>query len=156
MTATHNGNCSTPQGVLYLAFELGWTEWKLAFTTGHGQKPRFRSMRARDLPKLQQEIARAKERFGLAAEAVVRVHRKLAVQGKAAPCERLQRCAVAPVEREKAARLAGRPAREARPLDDCRLDPAAAEEIRGRGADHPAAADHNMHHPPSRKRPILI
>jgi transposase len=92
MTATHNGNCSTAQAVLYLAFELGWTEWKLAFTTGHGQKPRFRSMRARDLPKLQQEIARAKERFGLAAEAVVRscyeagrdgfwLHRYLTVSG---------------------------------------------------------------------------
>src|ERR1700688_2459335 len=72
MTATRNDNCSTQQGVLYLAFELGWNEWKLAFTTGHGQKPRFRSLSARDLPKLQQEIARAKERFGLAADAMVR------------------------------------------------------------------------------------
>src|SRR4029077_280008 len=72
MTATHRDNCTTNQGVLYLAFELGWTEWKLAFTTGHGQKPRFRSLTARDLPKLQQEIARARERFGLAADAAVR------------------------------------------------------------------------------------
>lgn len=71
MTATHSGNGSTKQGVLYVAFELGWTEWKLAFTTGHGQKPRFRSMPARDLPRFEQEVAKAKERFGLAAGAAV-------------------------------------------------------------------------------------
>jgi transposase len=72
MTATLNSNCTTHQGVLYLAFELGWSEWKLAFTTGHGQKPRFRSMSARDLPKLELEIARAKQRFGLDGDALVR------------------------------------------------------------------------------------
>ena len=71
MTATHSGNGSTKQGVLYLAFELGWNEWKLAFTTGHGQKPRFRSMPARDLPRFGQEVAKAKERFGLVADAAV-------------------------------------------------------------------------------------
>ena len=71
MTATHSVNGSTNQGVLYVAFELGWTEWKLAFTTGHGQKPRIRSMPARDLPRFEQEVAKAKERFGLAADAAV-------------------------------------------------------------------------------------
>jgi transposase len=71
MTATHSVNGSTNQDVLYLAFELGWNEWKLAFTTGHGQKPRIRSMPARDLPRLKQEVAKAKERFGLAADASV-------------------------------------------------------------------------------------
>jgi transposase len=71
MTATHNGNGSTRQGVLHLAFELGWTEWKLAFTTGHGQKPRFRTLRARDVQGLQQEIVKAKQRFGLPADAAV-------------------------------------------------------------------------------------
>jgi transposase len=71
MTAAHSVNSSTKQGVLYLAFELGWTEWKLAFTTGLGQKPRFRSMPARDLARFQQEVAKAKARFGLAADAVV-------------------------------------------------------------------------------------
>jgi transposase len=71
MSATHSGNGTTKQGVLYVAFELGWKEWKLAFTTGHGQKPRFRSMPARDLPRFQQEIAKAKKRFGLAADAKV-------------------------------------------------------------------------------------
>ncbi len=30
-------------GTLFVAFELGWTEWKLAFTVGLGQKPTVRS-----------------------------------------------------------------------------------------------------------------
>src|SRR5262249_49170879 len=71
MTATHSSHRSTESGILYLAFELGWTEWKLAFTIGQGQKPRFRSMPARDLARLKEEGAKAKERFGLAANAAV-------------------------------------------------------------------------------------
>src|ERR1700734_2034936 len=72
MTATHNSNVSTQTGVLYLAFELGDKDWKLAFTIGLGQKPRLRSMKARELPLLQAEIAKAKSRFGLPAEAPVK------------------------------------------------------------------------------------
>jgi transposase len=71
MTATHSGNGSTRQEVLYLAFELGWSEWKLAFTTGMAQKPRMRSVRARDLRGLELEIAKAKQRFGLTDKATV-------------------------------------------------------------------------------------
>jgi hypothetical protein len=56
---------------LHLAFELGWSEWKLAFTIGHGQPARLRTMRARDLEALTRESARAKQRFGLAADAAV-------------------------------------------------------------------------------------
>jgi hypothetical protein len=33
--------------VLYLALELSWTTWKLAFTVGAGQPPRIRSVPAR-------------------------------------------------------------------------------------------------------------
>ena len=72
MTATHNPNVTTKTDVLYLAFELGDTQWKLAFTIGLGQKPRLRSMPARDLPRLQEEIAKAKQRFHLTADAPVR------------------------------------------------------------------------------------
>src|SRR5262249_23022821 len=72
MTATHNRNVTKKTDVLYLAFELGDTEWKLAFTIGLGQKPRLRSMPARDLPRLQDEIAKAKQRFHLTADAPVR------------------------------------------------------------------------------------
>jgi transposase len=72
MTATHNSNVTPKTDVLYLAFELGDTDWKLAFTIGLGQKPRLRSMPARNLPRLQEEIAKAKKRFQLPADAPVR------------------------------------------------------------------------------------
>jgi transposase len=57
--------------VLHLAFELGQTRWKLGFTTGLGQRPRERTIAARDLGKVAEEIGRAKERFGLAPDAPV-------------------------------------------------------------------------------------
>ncbi len=50
---------------LYLALELSNRSWKLAFSTGHGQKPRFRNVPARDLDALSREIALARTRFGL-------------------------------------------------------------------------------------------
>jgi hypothetical protein len=46
MTATRS-DCSTKRPALYLAFELSWCEWKLAFTIGHGQSPRLRCLRNR-------------------------------------------------------------------------------------------------------------
>ena len=58
-------------GTLYLAFELGNTEWKLGFTIGLGQSPRQRQIGAGDLIGLEQEIRRAKERFKLAPTARV-------------------------------------------------------------------------------------
>ena len=71
MTATRIHQTTTPAATLHLAFELGSTQWKLAFTIGHGQSPRFRNIPARDVTLLQVEIAKAKKRFGLAAEAPV-------------------------------------------------------------------------------------
>ena len=50
---------------LYLALELSNRSWKLAFSTGHGQKPRFRNVPARDLDALTREIALACKRFDL-------------------------------------------------------------------------------------------
>jgi transposase len=92
MTATRNSKSTTQTEALYLAFELGECGWKLAFTIGMGQKPRLRGMPARDLARLQQEIAKAKKRFGLAEDAPVRscyeagrdgfwLHRHLTAQG---------------------------------------------------------------------------
>src|SRR5262249_26484563 len=72
MTATRETHLTPSIDSLYLAFELGEKDWKLAFTIGLGQKPRLRSMPARDLPRLQEEIAKAKQRFQLAADAPVR------------------------------------------------------------------------------------
>ena len=59
------------QPTLYLAFELGQNTWKLGFTIGVAQQPRERTIPAGALEKLQQEIARAKQRFGLPEEARV-------------------------------------------------------------------------------------
>lgn len=50
---------------LYLAFELGNSEWKLGFSIGLGQAARQRKVQAGDLVGLEQEIRRAKERFKL-------------------------------------------------------------------------------------------
>jgi transposase len=51
--------------VLYLAFELGRKEWKLAFAVGAGVKPRLRTVAAGDLRGVEQEIERARQRWGV-------------------------------------------------------------------------------------------
>jgi transposase len=57
---------------LFVAFELGESSWKLAFTTGLGQRPRVRTITARDRAAVIREVERARQRFGLPAEAPVR------------------------------------------------------------------------------------
>jgi transposase len=72
MTATHAQNSTVPTGpVLYLALELGWKTWKLAFTIGQGQKPRLRTIPGRTRDVLLYEIEAAKKRFGLPADTPV-------------------------------------------------------------------------------------
>jgi len=72
MTATHNVNPTTPTTpVVYLSLELGQKTWKLAFTVGLGQKPRLRTIAARDTEALMAEIRAAKKRFGLPEDAAV-------------------------------------------------------------------------------------
>ena len=71
MAAITNENCNTAPRRLYLALELGWTKWNLGMSTGIATPPRRRTMAARDTASLLEEIARAKERFGLAPEAPV-------------------------------------------------------------------------------------
>jgi transposase len=71
MTATHEVDRSRTATRLHLAFELGWSQWKLAFTIGHGQPARLRTVAARDLARLVQEIAKAKRRFDLPDDAEV-------------------------------------------------------------------------------------
>jgi transposase len=70
-TATHNAHDTTPERVLFVAFELSEKTWKLGFTTGHGQKPRERSIAARSQTRVLQEVALAKRRFGLPETAPV-------------------------------------------------------------------------------------
>ena len=64
-TATDIVQHPTPRATLFLAFALSLNTWKLGFTTGSAQRPRERSVPARDLAAVQQEIMRAKQRFGL-------------------------------------------------------------------------------------------
>jgi len=71
MVATRSTDCSTMSACLYLAFELGEKEWKLAFSVGLGRKPRERQIDARDFNAVAEEIRRAKQRFGLAEDAAV-------------------------------------------------------------------------------------
>jgi hypothetical protein len=77
---------------LYMAIELSHGKWLLGFTIGFGQAPRLRSIMARDLKALAEEIELAKKRFNLAADIQVRscyeagrdgfwLHRYLAAQG---------------------------------------------------------------------------
>jgi transposase len=71
MTANREAQVTTSGVGLHLAFELGWSQWQLAFTIGHGQPARLRTITARDLPGLLQEIHKAKRRFGLPEDAAV-------------------------------------------------------------------------------------
>src|SRR5438445_719011 len=71
MSTTTTTRTNDRTATLYLAFELGAGKWRLGFTTGIAQKPRERTVAACDVEAVLREIARAKERFGLAAEAQV-------------------------------------------------------------------------------------
>jgi transposase len=71
MTTTREVQITRNGPVLHMALELGLAGWKLAFTVGLGQASRLRSVRARDQAAVLDEIAKAKERFGLPADAPV-------------------------------------------------------------------------------------
>ena len=92
MTATRDSQVSTGSAALHVAFELGLGEWKLGFTIGPAQAARMRTVGALDGAAVLREIARAKVKFGLAADAPVRscyeagrdgfwLHRWLLAQG---------------------------------------------------------------------------
>jgi transposase len=69
--ATRNVQERTPEDTLFVAFELSEKTWKLGFTTGHGQKPRERTVTARQQERVLDEIAHAKRRLGLPESATV-------------------------------------------------------------------------------------
>jgi len=56
---------------LYMAIEPGEAKWNLGFKTAPAQPVRERRIEARDAAALMQEIAQAKRRYGLAADARV-------------------------------------------------------------------------------------
>jgi transposase len=69
--ATRNVQEHMTEGTLFVAFELSEKTWKLGFTTGHGQKPRERTVTARHQERVLDEIAQAKRRLGLLETAPV-------------------------------------------------------------------------------------
>lgn len=69
-TATTRPTTST-ESTLHLALDLGNTTWQCAFARGLAHAPRLRTVPARDLRALTTEIAAAKRRFGLPADAPV-------------------------------------------------------------------------------------
>src|SRR2546428_4737673 len=68
---THHEQSNTTEATLFMAFELRAKTWKLGFTTGHGQKPRERTVTARHQEGVLDEIAQAKRRMGLPESAAV-------------------------------------------------------------------------------------
>ena len=68
---THTDQYTVSQAHLYMAFELSQSKWMLGFTIGFGQRPRLRTIAARDLAALRDEIHLARERFGLGEEVLV-------------------------------------------------------------------------------------
>lgn len=71
-TTTRSAECTAMTTTLFLALELGSTQWKLAFAVTRAHRPRVRTVAAGDRDALGREIGAAKQRFGLAPEAPVR------------------------------------------------------------------------------------
>ena len=63
--ATYHEQSPTTAATLFVALALREKTWRLGFTTGHGQKPRERTMTARQQEHILDEIAQAKRRLGL-------------------------------------------------------------------------------------------
>lgn len=71
MTTTYTNDSTNSDAVLFIALELGWEKWRLAFGTGLGNKSRQKTIAARNLRSLSREIVRAKKAFGLPDDARV-------------------------------------------------------------------------------------
>lgn len=69
MTRSSQSTATTPS--LLVAFELSERTWKLGFTIGSGERPRFRQVAAGAVEQLLTEVAKAKVRFGLVMDAPV-------------------------------------------------------------------------------------
>ena len=67
MIATTRPEMSVNEPTLYVAFELGKKEWKLAMTSGFGVAPWLRSVVSGDWRGVDRAIAQGRARFGLAA-----------------------------------------------------------------------------------------
>jgi transposase len=71
MIATTRPEMSVNEPTLYVAFELGKKEWKLAMTSGFGVAPWLRSVASRDWRGVERALAQGRARFGLPVGAPV-------------------------------------------------------------------------------------
>jgi transposase len=71
MIATTRSEKSVNEATLFVAFELGKKEWKLAMTSGFGVEPWVRTVRGGDLRAVERVLRDARRRFRLPAEARV-------------------------------------------------------------------------------------
>lgn len=69
MIAAARSNVSVNDPVLYVAFELGKKEWKLAMTSGFGRQPWLRTVAGGDLAAVDRAVSSGRQRFGLSATA---------------------------------------------------------------------------------------
>ena len=71
MTQTRTLPGSVSEATLYVAFELGKKEWKLAMTSGFGFEPWLRTVASGDLRAVERVLEAGRQRFGLPAPARV-------------------------------------------------------------------------------------
>ena len=92
MHAMTRPTVSVSEPTLYVAFELGKKDWKLALTAGFGIQPWLRTVASKDWPAVERTLAAGRARFGLSAAAPVMscyeagrdgfwIHRALAQRG---------------------------------------------------------------------------
>ena len=71
MIATTRPEKSVSEPTLYVAFELGKKDWKLAMTSGFGVDPWLRTVASGDVRGVERAVQQGRTRFGLAAQAPV-------------------------------------------------------------------------------------
>lgn len=69
MTTSHMNQFNTP--ILFMAIELSFNTWKLAFTNGQAKKPRIRDVKAGNPEQLLREIEKAKQKFQMPTDCAV-------------------------------------------------------------------------------------
>jgi len=71
MIAAVRSEVSVNEPVLYVAFELGKKDWKLAMTSGFGMQPWLRTVASGDLGAVERAVRSGRQRFGLPVTARV-------------------------------------------------------------------------------------
>ena len=69
MTAETRSLMSVPDGRLFVAFELGKKDWKLAMTSGFGVKPVMKTVPSGDWVAVERALAAGRSRLALGSTA---------------------------------------------------------------------------------------